>query len=214
MPNVRNAEQIKAIIDARGIRFLLHFTQLSNLESILERGLLTQTQIEEQGLNCAINDEIRLDEHRDATCCSIDFPNYKMFLRLRKKPENAEVKWVIIAISPNILLEKDCVFCPTNAASGKITRRDVNDFKGVAALEAMFAEVEDKPSRAEMRQLDKYTTDPQAEVLVFDHIERKYILAVGAENKELVDELKKKCLNINIQCVNGLFKGRPDHQNW
>ena len=80
MPNVRDVEQIRAIIETRVIDRLCHFTQLSNLESILENGLLTRAQIEEQGLNANINDHHRQDGNLNATCCSISVPNYRMFL--------------------------------------------------------------------------------------------------------------------------------------
>ncbi len=214
MPNVRDAEQIRAIINAREIKFLFHFTQLSNLENILERGILTRVQIIEQALNCAVNDELRLDGHPNATCCSIGFPNYKMFWPLRNKPENAEVKWVVIGLSPNILLEKDCVFCPTNAASNEITCRDVNDFKGAAALESMFAEVEGKPTRLQMNLPDTYTTNPQAEVLVFNCIEQRYIIGVGTNCVNTANEWKARKPNLHIIPLPNAFKGRYDHQNW
>ena len=185
MPNVRDAEQIRAIIDARGIKQLYHFTQLSNLQSILKNGLLTRAQIEEQGLNCIINDELRLDKNLSATCCSIEFPNYKMFSDLRTRKVNQDVVWVLIELSPDILLEKDCAFYPMNAAKNEVKDKDVNNFKGAVAFQTMFAEVEGKPSRAETKLSDEYPTNPQAEVLVFDQIEKKYIVNIFMDNKKI-----------------------------
>lgn len=212
MPNVRDVEQIRAIIETRVIDRLCHFTQLSNLESILENGLLTRAQIEEQGLNANINDHHRQDGNLNATCCSISVPNYRMFYKKKRLDES--VKWVLIRLSPDILLEKDCAFYRMNAASGEVMDIDVNDFKNVAAFSSMFAEVEGKPSRATMRQPDNYTTDPEAEVLVFDQIERRHILMILTDCQTTANEWNAKRLGIDFHVLANICPPRNDWIHW
>ena len=181
MSNVRDAEQIKAAIEARGINRLLHFTQLSNLESILENGLLTREQIREKRLNSAVSDSYRHDGYPNTTCCcSIEFPNHKMLYKTKQKKKGA--RWVIIVLDTNILLEKECAFYPMNAAKREFKNKNLNDFKGLAAFEVMFKEVVGSYSRKKNKFRDYYTTDVQAEVLVFGGIEPKYILGIYTDN--------------------------------
>ncbi len=221
MPNIRDAEQIRAIIDARGITRLFHFTRLSNLESILERGLLTRTQLTEQTLYHANNGN-RRDKHPNATCCTIEFPNYKMFCVVRGNGGTAD--WVIIELTADILLQKKCAFYTTNAASDIIINRypdDFNgseafiDFQGVTAFQNMFAEVGgDTWTRVQMRQPDNYTTNPQAEVLVFDQIEQNYISAIYTDDKNIADAWNAREPNINLTIRYDLFQGRHDWKSW
>ena len=206
MPNVRDAEQIKAIIDKRKITTLYHFTQLSNLGSIFERGLLPRAQLEKQGLESNFTDKYRLDNHPNATCCSVEFPNYKMFYVVRQK--HGDAQWVVIELNPDILHEKECAFYYTNAASSEVRNRNINDFTSAQDLEDLFQEFEGWATRAQMKLPDNYPTDPQAEVLVFDQIEQKYIQAVYTNNKDTVDEWNAKNLGIKFVFAPNAFKAR------
>ncbi len=213
MSNVRDAEQIKEILVARGIKRLLHFTQLSNLESILENGLLTREQIKEKRLNSAVSDSYRLDEHPNTTCCcSIEFPNHKMLYKTKKKKKGA--RWVIIVLDTNILLEKECAFYPMNAAKKEFKNKNLNDFKGLAAFEVMFKEVVGSCSRKKNKFRDYYTTDVQAEVLVFGGIEKKYISCVCTDDKNMADTWNAKELDIPFICEHDLFQERYKHRGW
>ncbi len=221
MSNVRDAEQIKEILVARGITRLYHFTRLSNLESILERGLLTRTQLTEQALYHA-NNGYRRDKHPNATCCTIEFPNYKMFYRVRQNHGTAE--WVVIELHADILLQKKCAFYPTNAASNMIIHRypkDFNgteafiDFQGVVAFKNMFEEWGgEKWTREQMRQPNNHTTNPQAEVLVFDQIEQKYISAIYTCRTNVADEWNEKKPSIELVVRSELFDKRRDSGSW
>ncbi len=200
MSDIKDANRIKQIIDRREIGCLLHFTRLSNLESILEKGILTHEQIKEQGLNDALNDKQRWDGKKNATCCSIGFPNQFMFSekRIEHKFQGKETEWVIIAISTDILLKKDCAFYPINAASNTVRHEDINDFKGVKAFESMFRESDKKQSNAEIKLPNKYITYPQAEVLVFSRIEQEHILAIYTNSKETAEAWRGKELGIEF----------------
>lgn len=42
------AEAIKAIVERRNIRWLVHFTHINNLLSILDRGIIPRQQLEQE----------------------------------------------------------------------------------------------------------------------------------------------------------------------
>lgn len=42
------AEAIKAIVERRNIRWLIHFTHINNLLSILDRGIIPRQQLEQE----------------------------------------------------------------------------------------------------------------------------------------------------------------------
>ncbi|EFJ2279524.1 DUF4433 domain-containing protein, partial [Escherichia coli] len=56
---------IQEIIQQRNIRSLFHFTHSDNLTSILDNGLMSRSELDNE-YNC--NDEERIDGHPDAIC--------------------------------------------------------------------------------------------------------------------------------------------------
>lgn len=203
---------MQKIIQNRGIKHVFHFTQLSNLDSILANGILTRDYAGARQLVCSINDHERWDGHTNASCCSIGFPNYKMFYRLQLADDNIE--WVVLALFPSVLVEKDCAFYPTNAASNAVRHFPPTQYKGAQALQNLFSENPQKPTRAEMKLPDDCTTDPQAEVMVFDQIEPKYILGVATRTKALQEALSARELGVQIVHIRALFSGRIDAEHW
>lgn len=97
-----------------------------------------------------------------------------MFYRYRKSDPSQQ--WAILSISPSVLWELDCLFCPTNAASYSVSSANDSMLSGRQALEKMFANQTDK-------QRVCYPHDSQAEVLVINHIPSKYIRAIYVEEK-------------------------------
>ncbi len=82
---------MEKFIVKRKIKYLVHFTKLTNLSNILDKGLIPRETL--NGLNVpevTYSDNLRLDEHEYANCCSISFPNYKMFYKLRKTDDNID----------------------------------------------------------------------------------------------------------------------------
>lgn len=203
---------IKEIVERRGIKALLHFTQVENVDGIVTHGLLPRDQYESCNVSPLLTDEMRLDNCLGAVSLSIGFPNYKMFYRCRM--EKANTRWAVIGLHSSILWEKDCAFCIENAAKNTVVSIPIADRKGALAFEKMFEEIADKPNRKTMLLKDGFPTNPQAEVLVFDRIEPTYILGVGFKEQELADEYKIKYPKRDMRRMLGLFQPRIDYSHW
>ena len=176
---------IEAHARAIEVPYLLHFTRVINLPSIMARGLYPIARAHEIGAAPVTNDQLRLDGHRDGTSLSIAFPNGPMFYRYRN--ECADTDWVVLVIHPSVLWTKDCAFCRHNAADARISRLPLDQLKTPSAFAGMFEEIEGVIPRDEQRLKGFDPTDVQAEILVFDVIEPQYILAVVFEKVAVRD---------------------------
>jgi hypothetical protein len=200
--------EIQAYSQERGISYLLHFTRLINLPSILQHGLCPVSR--HGGLRSppVINDELRLDGHLDGTSLSIGFPNYLMFYKYRQL---ANTEWVVLGIHPSVLWTKDCGFCQHNAADGRMIGQPLDSLRTLAAMQGMFAESEGENTRQDQRLKTYDPTDPQAEVLVFDQIEQNFIIGVAFQTQLARDNHAGLCGNRELltQSSNrGLFASR------
>ncbi|OOG49142.1 DarT ssDNA thymidine ADP-ribosyltransferase family protein [Rhodanobacter sp. C01] len=170
----RQAIQVHAT--AFQVPYLLHFTRAVNLPSIMARGLYPIERVNEIGAAPSINDQLRLDGHKDGTSISIAFPNSQMFYKYRSECQG--VDWTVLVLLPEVLWTKDCAFCCHNAADARISRQPLAVLKTPQAFAGMFDEIVGLTSREEQKLQVCDPTDVQAEVLVFDVIEPRYI--VGA----------------------------------
>lgn len=199
-------------IKSRGVSVLIHFTRIENLDSILTNGLVPRQTLTDEEKDFIYNDDYRIDGYENATCCSISFPNYKMFYSLRMKDAGSE--WVVLGISPHILIDKDVAFCKANAASTEILQTSLEDLQGVDAFLKLFENYDDI-ERVTLGIPDNYTTNPQAEVLVFDIIEPKYIIGLVVQTKVRKIEANERYPQIKQVLVNPrYFKWRKDFEYW
>ena len=134
---------IADILKNREIKYLCHFTRVENLESILTNGLYPRDSLFNKEYNPdpslrvagIFNDSIRADEKTNAICLSIAFPNSKMFSSLRHEYQNGKwierqgIHWGVIVLSSRILLDKNCAFYPTNAASNDVRFLEICHFQ-------------------------------------------------------------------------------------
>lgn len=203
---------MKDAVKEKEIEYIWHFTRLSNIDSILRHGLISRHDLENLGMQSDFNDEYRLDCQRNAICCSLGHPNYKMFYSLRQNDPN--VRWVVLGIQPSVLWEKDCAFCVSNAASNEVTCIPIEFRKGLAAFNRLFEEIDGKPTRAELGISDFCPTNPQAEILVFGRVEPEYIIGAITQDKATEIELKTKYPRWEFLYHRALFSARKDYQNW
>ncbi len=200
---------MQEFIRERGITELYHFTNVDNLHSILNNGLLSRYTLNNMGLGYEQNDDYRLENRLDAICTSISFPNYKMFYRYRQNTSNT---YCVIELDPRLLYEKECIFCISNAASREERQRRINEKLGVDGLRRLFY---DDNLRRELRLEPYFTTNPQAEVLVTNDIEVEYIRSINFNTPRTSFDFKRyKGNNIKFYHNPALFTYRLDYEYW
>ena len=212
-----NKEIIKQEIKKRGIRHLYHFTRASNLESILNYGLLPRTTLENRTINYEYNDPERYDKCKNAVCTSIEFPNYKMFFPLR---QNLCADWVVLELDAKILYELECAFCWMNASDSRISNIGIEERKTCTTFKELFDNRVGFPQR-DSRLNDSDPTNPQAEVLVFSNIPVDYIKKIYFRDREAALRYISNSNilpNMNEQEMvwiwDAVFKYRVDYKNW
>lgn len=195
------------------INYVLHFTQAENLSSILKYGILPINQQRFRSILSKRNDLYRLDFCEEATSISIGFPNYKLFYKFRMKDQS--VDWVVLAMSAELFLDKQCAFCTDNAANSNVSHQALTERMGPDALRRMFLDAPGKPTRS-ILDLPKYCpTNPQAEVLVFGEIEPHYIGAILFENNATLAKYRHLVPeNLEVGVLNGYFSPRKDYLHW
>ncbi|MBR9839928.1 MAG: DUF4433 domain-containing protein [Rhodobacteraceae bacterium] len=175
----RSKARVAEMVRERRIEQLIHFTRCENLEMILDKGLLSVADLEMERLGVIRNDAFRLDGKSDAICLSVSFPNYRMFYKYRC--ERQGVEWAILRLNPAILWELECLFYRMNAADHRMRRRAKSELQGSDSFAAMFGDVEGvRPFNLN----SCHPTNAQAEVLVLEPIDPRYILSVAFETEE------------------------------
>ena len=210
---------IENFVAKRGVKYLVHFSQVENIPTILKYGLIGRSALELINSDALVNDGLRLDNVHDAISTSISFPNYKMFYRLQR--QNPKADWVVIKISPSILWELDCAFCCSNAAGRASRGVPLEDRRSPEAFKKMFDENVSDVVRKKLNIPDNYTTDPQAEVLVLEAVDPKYILSISLNEKVKINNFPKVTSVISpyLKTVNFvheplMFSPRRDYQHW
>ena len=205
MPRTQQEIQdIQNIVTIRAIPYLVHFTRLENLYSILNNGLVPRAVIDNSPKNSPfrvvqVNDEIRVDYKTTFNCASIGFPNCRMFYKYRQLKGAG---WVILLLRPKILWEKNCLFYPVNAASATVSYLPIAQFSTAQALENMFAEQRDPW----LQPHDP--TDVQAEVMIEGIIEPNYIGICLFETQELANQYAKEFPNIKMLKHDSMYSNR------
>jgi len=179
MDNYTLKMEIMKEAKSRGIRYLVHFTPEENLQSILKYGLLSVRKLRNLGIRYEFNDPRRMDGVDDAICLSVSFPNYKLFWKFRKNNPNRT--YVVLLIDAKVLWEKSCIFTWTNAANRQVSCLKRDEKMTPEAFKRMFGNLE---KRRQMGLSPEYPTDYQAEVMVIEDIEPKYIKYVVVEKLE------------------------------
>jgi hypothetical protein len=198
--------KIREILEQRKIEYLVHFTRIENLPSILEHGLIPVSIQGKRKIVSIHNDEQRIDAKLDCTSCSVGFPNYKLFHFFRQYKYQGS-KWVIIKLKTDVLFSSDNIsyFCNTNAARVLPRISNVKELCNSVCFENMFCDkitIKEKIiKRSELLISDHFTTDPQCLKLV-DHIKicSIYILKMQKEMKGLNHQE-----NLNISTITILF---------
>ncbi|MGE7984141.1 DarT ssDNA thymidine ADP-ribosyltransferase family protein [Solibacillus sp. NPDC093137] len=158
------------------------------------------------------NDLSRYDNLQNSISCSVSFPNYKYFYRLRMSDTTKE--WAVIAFKPSLLWEKECIICNENAARSSVSNIPVQNRIGLDVFKKIFEDIPGVYSREETGIPERYPTNPQAEVLIPDKIEPKYILGIFFEDYKTYNKYKNKLPKELLRVQTTPFRPRMDHNRW
>lgn len=197
---------------------LLHFTQVSNLASILEHGLVPRSVLDDKNVDYAWSDPLRLDDQLNSISLSITYFNWEMFKAVRNRLDLSE--WAVLAIDPMILPGATCRFYPRNAASGEYSRSQ-KSFRSIYAFKDMFEDRSPYGSfkgssyRTESNLQSNMTTDPQAEILYDGIIPISAITGAWVEDGSLGKELDRHFIEEVGQEIDvRIAPIEPRHSNW
>ena len=200
----RNNE-LHQVVEKRQIEYFVHFTNAKNLENIFKYGLLSVREMQNRGIEYISNDRKRFDEKLGGISLSVSFPNYKMFYN--KYQLHAEYDWAVLLIEPKQVLDLRCRFYAKNAASSQMQCKGTT-MSLVEEFESMFLE-DDAKSRERMGIPTCFTTDPQAEILVFDDIPVSAIHSVCFENDTILRKYNHFMYGHGVKvCVNKMYFDR------
>ena len=110
-------EKIASFLKENNIEYLVHFTPVKNLKSILEHGICSNKYCNEHGIKFIPTDLDRLDGYTDFVSLSVSFPNYKMFY---KKRQTMDEDFAVLLIDSSVLKlydQKERKFSNKNVAS-------------------------------------------------------------------------------------------------
>lgn len=181
---------IEEILYRRKIRYLVHFTRLENLCSILEHGILCRDELDRENREFYFNDLERYDRKTDCSCFSVEFPNCKMM----NYYERRESDWAVLFFDAELLLETNNYYSYHNAATGSI-RWELNRLSRPQNFEYMFEDSldiefsQDRPNAIIQRENQPYLksylpTSVQAEILIEGKISSRYIKRIIFKNED------------------------------
>ena len=208
----KRREEFEPIIKTYNINSLYHFTDLENLNSILDVGILTKIALERKGITYKEGDSRRYDYHSNCSCVSISYPNSYLLKNYRDEKPCSNI--IILEIMPEIIYEHECIFAEYNAASAGI-RESTEQRNDASAFQNMFADKvkvvtstrgeETYHRKPSMRK--NWPTTEQAEILIQGVIKQKFIRKIHITSNTGVDRYRLKLdkYNIEIKVNDDLF---------
>lgn len=187
------------ILKKHNIKYLYHFTNISNLNSILVNGICNREYLDINEIEYNYTDKNRFDNNKNCISFSLDNINRIMFLYKKRRLSN---DWIIIQFCADELLldfYDNIYFCKYNASSPYVVQmfRNNKDFlKTVKAFNNMFD--------------INGNLDSQAEILIEGNVSCKYIKSIYVDSlltKSIVQQLieKNNCNRINVIIKKEMF---------
>jgi len=207
---LRDFGKISEFLRRKGIKKLFHFTHISNLESILLKGIQTRRYLDFSETSYKVTDPDRLDKFTESISFSIGEPNR---LLLPQKIFTFENQLVLLEVSANSLLTQNFAAFPSNAASGYFQGEIINNperYIGARGLEGIFL---NRDLRNQAKLPIDVPTDTQAEILFFQPIDPDKIQKIHVPPnfplvmRPIVDELRfnEDFPKFEVVCECGFF---------
>lgn len=133
-------EYLKVLYDNK-IKAIYHFTNISNLESIMKYGICNRKYMNENKINYEYTDANRFDKQIDCISLSINQTNKSMLISKTNKFYN---DWIIIELDAEQIINNfynEICYCKNNAASSEMINLLKNNkeyLKSVSAFKNMF----------------------------------------------------------------------------
>lgn len=133
-------EYLKVLYDNK-IKAIYHFTNISNLESIMKYGICNRKYMNENKINYEYTDANRFDKQIDCISLSINQTNKSMLMSKTNKFYN---DWIIIELDAEQIINNfynEICYCKNNAASSEMINLLKNNkeyLKSVLAFKNMF----------------------------------------------------------------------------
>lgn len=190
----------KAILEKRKIKYLIHFTNIKNLQSILENNLCPVSYLKTNKINYINNDKQRLDKKLDCISLSIEYPNSYMLKTYMDKNRFC----LLILNAQKVLLynnyTKYYIYC--NAARNDASQwLETEVLSKDRYLENMFMEYNPDTrehcqySRLEKGIKDYLPTNAQAEILFNGIINSAYVESIIFQTQDDLDLCKEMISN-------------------
>ena len=182
---------IKNFLEKRGIKYLVHFTDKKNYDSIMKNGILSISEAGRRGIFVNIKDNnisshkvdsIMKSDNRDYISLSVTNVNKDLIRAYRASGRINNV--IVIYIDSSILWEdigKDRIYCNMNAS-----KNEVSFGRGLDSFENMFAPIVYQTNfmtgikttydRNRDGRKQNETTNPRAEILFEKRVDPKYFI--------------------------------------
>jgi len=205
----RDSINLYKYITERNIKTLIHFTKVKNLDNILNYGILSTEELENQKIKYEANDNNRWDGFKDGIFLSITHPNIGLLKSFKERYSKCD--WAVILLHVDILWEKDCLFSISNSAKSVLSKllNENKDYglNNIKYFKNLFKNNCGGYRRDKLDIRKNITTDPQSEVIVFNNIETRYIKGIHFENC-IPERLKKYENYIKIKQSKNYFEER------
>ena len=170
------AKELELFLIARQIENLYHFTSIKNLISLRENGFLGREALKNAGLPFQISDDTRTEPIENAICFSLSKPN--KFMMMNKMGLGKEIVLLELSNPLEILSTKRFIASPGNFGKHGIKNDFMNwpeHFTGGLGLTRLFLNEE---VRVKYNLPPQETTDPQAELILLDHLPWDYVVRI------------------------------------
>lgn len=201
-------EKVSDYFKSKKIRHLIHFTNIDNVESIMQHGIIPRTTRIQKGIKFKWSDEKRSDEHPERSCFSVGWPNELM---LYKKQEYEHMEFAILLIDISVIDKIDSeniYYSAINAATS-----GASFSKGLYGAESLFKE--DKERRREIFHLpDDFPTNIQAEILIRDIIPPEYIREIHVNKHEYLSVFDSLTSTVELKLDGKYFTYPSGRYDW
>lgn len=173
---------------ARNVKYLVHFTPIENIDSILKNGICSVFNQIRNGINSLRPDKDRFDGLLDFISCSISFPNYKYKY---SKEINENIRFAVILLDIELLKtynSGEILLSVENAAKNTPFAKSIDELFSEVAYNRITG---NKSTRKELKINEYDTTNPQSEILIKGNIDKKYIEAICLYSHDYYELIEK-----------------------